>query len=104
MINLDLEGNGIDGATVVNASVFPEAFAHLKAINTAHGYLPELKMRGEASNSDHYWFSRRGVPAFFLYLLGKYPWYHDIDDVPKRLGWQGYEGTFRLIRDFMEKE
>lgn len=81
LVNLDLEGFG-DGATVVNATFHKKRFQLLDSLSrTAHvgGPLP-LKQRGRAANSDHYPFSERGVPAFFIYSLGGPGYYHDVRD------------------------
>jgi aminopeptidase YwaD len=64
LTNLDLEGTGVDGITVVNASVFPSEFALLKKVNEQGNYLVKVNSRGKAANSDHYFFSEKGVPAF----------------------------------------
>jgi hypothetical protein len=101
LINLDLMANGESGTTVVNGGIYTGLFKKLKAINDDHKYLPEVNARGKAANSDHYWFSENGVKAFFLYLLGTYPYYHDIYDTPNRPSFAGYDGAFRLIRDFV---
>lgn len=102
-INLDLMANGQDGMMVVNGSVFPHYYKLLDSINTANHYLKEIKQRGKAANSDHYWFSEYGVKSFFFYLLGDYPYYHDIYDTPEKPTYAGYEGCFRLIRDFIKE-
>jgi len=103
LINLDLMGSGEKGMAVVNATIYPDFFNKLKAVNSEKRYLPVLKMRGKAANSDHYWFSERGVKGFFFYLMGDYSHYHDIDDNRDnlRLG-EYYDKSFLLIRDFIE--
>ncbi len=102
LLNLDLLGTGEDGLMVVNGQVHPEAFGQLARLNTAGQYVPALKARGAAANSDHYFFSMRGVPAFFLYTLGGSSAYHDVHDRPEGLSLVGFEGAFRLILDFVE--
>ena len=67
LFNLDLEGTGIEGATVVNASIYPKEFRLLKGINEEYKLLPQIGERGKAANSDHYWFAEHGVPSFFMY-------------------------------------
>ena len=102
LVNLDLMSNGQDGMMVVNGSVFPESFDKLKKINSDNHYLKEIKKRGKAANSDHYYFSEHEVKSFFFYLLGDYPYYHDIYDTPARPTWAGYDGTFKLIVAFLK--
>ena len=102
VFNMDLMGSGEDGATIVNATVYPEAFKRFTSINTQNTYLPKIKPRGKAANSDHYFFSEKGVPSFFIYLMGDYKHYHTPADSPKnlRLG-EYYDKSFLLIRDFI---
>ncbi|MBD1362872.1 M28 family peptidase [Mucilaginibacter sp. ZT4R22] len=100
LTNLDLEGTGIDGITVVNASVFPAEFALLKQVNEKGNYLVKVNSRGKAANSDHYFFSEKGVPAFFMYTLGGIKAYHDIYDISATLPLNEYEDLFNLLLKF----
>ncbi|MEN7547298.1 M28 family peptidase [Rapidithrix thailandica] len=102
LLNLDLFGTGEKGATVVNGSVFKEAFALLTEINKENNYITEIKSRGKAANSDHYFFSEKGVPAFFIYLMGDWEHYHDIQD-QKPLPYTEFRDAFRLLVDFAER-
>jgi aminopeptidase YwaD len=102
LVNLDLLGFGEKGATVVNATLHPEAFDRLKFINETKKYLPEIKSRGKAANSDHYPFSEVGVPAFFLYTLGGPGFYHDVFDRPETINLKHFSSNFGLIRDFLD--
>ncbi len=103
LMNVDLVGTGDDGATVVNGSIFKEQMQRLRAINARENYLPEIKSRGLAANSDHFYFTENGVPSFFLYTLGGIKAYHDIYDRPETLPLTRYEQVFRLIRDFINQ-
>lgn len=100
---MDLMGTGSEGATIVNGTIFPNQFQKLQNINQKNEYLPIIKKRGKAANSDHYWFSEKGVPAFFIYLVGGIKAYHDIEDVSKTLPLTKFEDSFRLIRDFVDE-
>jgi aminopeptidase YwaD len=100
LTNLDLEGTGIEGITVVNASVFPNEFALLKQVNEKGNYLVKVNSRGKAANSDHYFFSEKGVPAFFMYTLGGIKAYHDIYDISATLPLNEYEDLFNLLLKF----
>ena len=80
LTNTDLAGTGIDGITVVNATTFPKEFALMNKVNDAGKYLTKINARGEAANSDHYWFTKKGVPSFFFYTLGGIAAYHDVFD------------------------
>ena len=102
LINLDLVGNGDEGITVVNGSVYPSYLNNLLDINESEKFLPLIKTRGEACNSDHCPFYRKGVPSFFIYTLGGSPAYHDTDDRPENLSLQGFEGLVQLLIEFTE--
>ncbi|WP_097133540.1 M28 family metallopeptidase [Pedobacter xixiisoli] len=98
--NLDLLGNGDAGATVVNATIHPQEFALLNKINAEHKYLTKINPRGKAANSDHHFFTEKGVPAFFLYTQGGSPAYHDVDDIAKKLPLTAFENLFKLFIKF----
>jgi aminopeptidase YwaD len=101
LINMDLMGSGKEGVTIVNGTIFKNEFDKFIEINKQKNYLPEIKKRGEAANSDHYWFSKKGVPAFFIYTLGEITAYHDVNDVASKLPLTKYNQVFMLIRDFV---
>lgn len=102
LVNLDLEGTGIEGITVVNATVYPHEFAWLQQINGINKYLPKVNPRGKAANSDHYFFTEKGVPAFYIYTLGGIKAYHDIYDVSATLPLTAYNSLFKLLLKFNE--
>lgn len=100
LLNFDMLGTGDDGLTVVNGSVFNTEFNELVQINESKKYLPEIKSRGKARNSDHYYFSENGVKCFFIYTLGGIKAYHDIYDRPETLPLTKFEDVCRLLIDF----
>ncbi|OYU97248.1 MAG: aminopeptidase [Bacteroidetes bacterium B1(2017)] len=100
LINMDLMSTGDEGLTAVNATEFPDLFENLKLCNSMGNYLPDIAPRGKAQNSDHYYFTEAGVPAFFFYLRGNYHHYHDIDDTYSELTLSRYKEAFQLITDF----
>lgn len=100
LLNMDLLGTGDDGLMVVNGEIFKEHFQILESLNKEKNYVVSLQKRGKARNSDHYWFTERGVPAFFIYTLGGISYYHDILDRPETLPLTDFEDVFRLIVDF----
>lgn len=101
LINLDLMGTGDDGMMVVNGSVFEKEFNELTKINTDKVYLTAIKKRGKAANSDHFFFTEKGVPAFFFYTLGGITAYHDVNDIPKTLPLTKFREVYRLITEFV---
>lgn len=100
LVNLDLFATGEEGMTVVNGSVFQRQYQQLVDINSQGNYLPLIKARGRAANSDHYYFSESGVPAFFFYLMGDWPHYHDVQDEPP-LPLSHFTSAFELVREFL---
>lgn len=100
LINFDITGTGDEGVTVVNATEHEKEFALLSEINTQQQYLKQVKKRGPAANSDHYFFAKNGVPCFYIYTMGGISAYHDIYDVPETLPLDAFENYFRLVRDF----
>jgi len=103
LLNLDLVGTGEAGMTVVNASVYPKAFAMLNAVNNKNQYISKINSRGKAANSDHYFFTEKGVPAFFIYTQGGPSAYHDVFDKPETLPLTKYKDLFKLIIGFNQK-
>jgi len=103
LLNLDLVGTGEAGMTVVNASVYPKEFTMLNAINNKNQYISKINPRGKAANSDHYFFTEKGVPAFFIYTQGGPSAYHDIFDKPETLPLTKYKDLFKLIVGFNQK-
>jgi aminopeptidase YwaD len=103
VLNLDLLGAGSEGITVVNATVFKEQFNILENLNTTNKYVTTIKQRGEAANSDHYYFSKKGIPAFFIYSNGKVGGYHNISDSPDKLEKGYFNSLFSLLLNFTEK-
>lgn len=103
LINLDLLGTGDDGMMVVNGAIHEKEFAVLTKINADQKLVKEIKKRGKAANSDHYWFSEAGVPCFFIYTMGGIKAYHDVYDVSKTLPLTDYVDVFKLITDFANR-
>jgi len=97
LINLDLVGTGDEGITIVNGSVYEEDFRKIVALNEKYQLLPKIAKRGKAANSDHYFFSEKGVKAFFIYTMGGIKAYHDIYDCPETLPLTKYEELFKLL-------
>jgi hypothetical protein len=103
LVNLDLEGTGIDGITVVNATVYPSEFAMLRRVNDSGKFLVKVNSRGKAANSDHYFFTEKGVPAIYMYTLGGIKAYHDIYDISATLPLNEYRNLFNLLLKFNDE-
>jgi aminopeptidase YwaD len=100
LTNLDLEGTGEEGITVVNATVYPREYNLLKQINTDEHLLAKVASRGKAANSDHYFFTEKGVPAIYIYTMGGIKAYHDVYDISATLPLNEYEHLFKLFVKF----
>jgi Zn-dependent M28 family amino/carboxypeptidase len=104
LINLDLLGTGDDGIMVVNGAIHEKEFEVLNTINAEKKLVKDIRKRGKAKNSDHYWFTEAGVPAFFIYTLGgKTTYYHDVMDKAETLPLTDYMDVMTLIELFVEK-
>ena len=100
LVNIDIMGNAEKGITVVNGEVYKPQFNLLASINAENHFLPEIKSRGKAANSDHYFFSEKGIPAIFIYSMGGQGYYHDIYDKADALQFTHYENMFTLLLEF----
>jgi hypothetical protein len=93
LLNIDIMGDASDGITVVNAIENRAVYNLLKQLNTVKTIhdndtvhvLKEIRERDNTHNSDHYPFSKAGVPAVFIYSLGGKGYYHDTWDKPPTL-------------------
>jgi aminopeptidase YwaD len=103
LVNTDLAGTGEEGIMVVNATEFVKEFEWMKTINTENKLLADVKARGKAANSDHYFFTEKGVPSFFFYTLGGIKAYHDVFDKADTLPLNEHEDLFTLLIKFNEK-
>jgi Zn-dependent M28 family amino/carboxypeptidase len=100
LTNVDLAGTGDEGITVVNATEFQNAFTLLNCINDSSNLLTKINARGKAANSDHYWFTEKGVPSFFIYTLGGIKAYHDVNDKAETLPFTEFDDLLTLLIRF----
>lgn len=101
MLNLDILGTGDDGITVVNSTAQQALFDQLVAINTSKQYLPQVKPRGPACNSDHCPFVKKNIPALFIYTMGGTAAYHDVQDKEEQLPLTKFPELYALLKDFI---
>ncbi len=103
LVNLDMVGTGSKGITVVNATVFKKEFDKLVQINEREKLLKRIKKRGEACNSDHCPFYKKGVPSFFIYTFGdEYNEYHSPADRYPDIPFTEYPDLFKLMVEFIK--
>lgn len=103
LVNLDLMGGGEDGITVVNAKENPRIFKLMNTINDQMQLLQTIKERSNAPNSDHYFFAEAGVPAVFIYTMGSYKHYHDVNDRAENLQLTKFNQVFTLITELIKR-
>lgn len=103
LINLDLNGTGDEGITVVNATAQQAVFDKLKEINTRTPRLAQVKPRGPACNSDHCPFVQRDVPAIFIYTMGGSTAYHDVNDTAANLSLVEFDDVYRTLVDLLKE-
>ena len=103
LINLDIMGSGEEGITVVNATNFETEFLALQKINEELNLLSQIKKRGPTKNSDHYWFTTKNVPAFFIYTQGPNKNYHDVFDTYENLTFKEFRDITTLLLKFVEE-
>mgnify|MGYP001075426876 CR=1 FL=1 len=101
LINLDLMGSASKGIAVVNGKKYLQIIDKLSEINTEKNLVERIKIRGQAANSDHYWFAEKGVPAIFIYTMGSITAYHDVYDTHEVVDWERYPEVFKLITEFV---
>ena len=101
LLNLDIMGSGEEGITAVNATLFPKEFKRLQKLNKKLHAVSAVKPRGPAANSDHYFFTEAGVPAFFIYTMGPNKHYHDIFDTYDELSFKAFESLAILFESFL---
>lgn len=101
LINFDLAGTGEEGIQVVNGKTYQQKFDRIKQLNDDGKLLKQIKIRGEACNSDHCMFHDKGVPCFYIYTLGGIQAYHDIYDRAETLPLTEYQDYFALLIQFI---
>ncbi len=104
LINLDMVGTGSEGITVVNGKAYQDVMNAFNKINEENNFLPEIKARGEACNSDHCPFYKKGVKSIFIYTRGKeHMEYHTIKDVDDNFPFTAYESLFGLLTKYVKE-
>jgi Zn-dependent M28 family amino/carboxypeptidase len=103
LVNLDMVGTGSQGITVVNGKAYKGLYDKMTELNSRKHYLPEIKARGEACNSDHCPFYNIGIKSIFIYTRGEeHTAYHNIADTYDNLPFTAYEGLFKLLTDYIQ--
>lgn len=104
LLNLDIMGDATDGISVVNGKAYEAEFKTLTALNAMgeNGFsFPEVRQGGPAANSDHYHFTEKGVPAFFIFSMGGKGYYHDIWDKAENVTLKNIPALAALLKNFI---
>jgi Zn-dependent M28 family amino/carboxypeptidase len=101
VLNIDIMGGAGDGITLVNATNHMKDYEKMVAINDELKLLDQVKKRGQTQNSDHYFFSEKGVPAFFIYSNGNVKNYHDIYDTAENTALNKFDEVQQLLQAFV---
>ena len=102
-LNLDIMGSGEAGITAVNGLEFKREFKKLSRVNKRLKSVPSVKARGRAANSDHHFFTEKGVKGFFIYTRGNNQNYHDIHDTYENLSFNSFENLSELFTTFLRR-
>ena len=103
LLNLDIMGSGEEGITAVNGRVFSKEFKRLQKLNGRYKSVPVVKSRGKSANSDHHFFTEKGVHSFFIYTMGKNKNYHDVYDTYENLTFSSFDNLSRLFDSFLRR-
>ena len=103
LLNLDIMGSGEEGITAVNGRVFSKEFKRLQKLNQKLKAVPIVKARGKSANSDHHFFTEKGVRSFFIYTMGENKNYHDVYDTYENLSFSSFEKLSDLFYIFLRK-
>ena len=101
VLNVDIMGGAEEGITLVNATSHMKEYEKMVAINDKLKLLDKVKKRGQTQNSDHYYFSESGVPAFFIYANGNVKNYHDIYDTAENTPLNNFDEVQALLQAFV---
>lgn len=103
LVNMDMTGDATNGITVVNGVSHEPEFALLEELNVDSIYAKKINKRERTSNSDHYHFSKEGVPAVFIYGNGVNGHYHDVFDLPIDVNMERVDDLAHLLIKFTGK-
>lgn len=101
VLNLDLMGSGSEGIMVVNGEELSLEFQLLQTINETGAFVSSIEKRKNRANSDHFHFTEKNIPAFFVYAKGKVGGYHNLGDTKEKLENGQFEGLFNLFKEFV---
>ena len=106
LVNFDMLCGGDDGLMMVNSREGrPKQFYdEIVAINEKEQIVKEIKSRANTSNSDHFPFTEKGVPALFVYTMGgQTGGYHSHTDTNENCGLSQWESIFKLVTHWIEQ-
>lgn len=103
LVNIDIMGNAEQGITMVNGEAQRACYDAMVQINASQKLIPDVGIRSQAANSDHYPFSESGVPAVFIYSKGGQGYYHDVLDTHPNVLLTNFEAVAKLLTTWAEE-
>lgn len=103
LVNIDIMGNAEQGITMVNGESQRACYDAMVQINNNLKLIPDVGIRSQAANSDHYPFSESGVPAVFIYSKGGQGYYHDVLDTHQNVMLTNFEAVAKLLTTWAEE-
>ena len=101
VLNFDLLGTGQEGIAIVNGAQYLKDIQTINYFNDLNQYVSKIKVRANAANSDHYYFSKKGIKSFFIYTMGGTKAYHDIYDNPESLPFTKFNNVMNLMINYL---
>lgn len=106
LVNFDLSCGGDDGIMLVNGrdSLCLPYTSLLEEINADKKRVKEIRYRNNVPNSDHYPFTEKNVPSFFVYTLGGFfAQVHHGSDICAACKLDSYPEIFKLFWDASQR-
>ena len=102
LLNFDMVASAEDGLLVFGGRDQPAEYALLERLSAEQSDGP-LAARANRANSDHWAFTERGVPGFYLLTKDGTQPYHSLRDRPETLEWDDFARALRLADAFLRE-
>lgn len=102
-LNFDIFGTGENGICFKNGVNHPQIMEKLIQINEDKKYVKAVNPIPNNRASDHYYFTVKGIPAFYVQTQGNNQNIHQPNDLQEYCTLVGYEGLFKLLMDYIDQ-
>lgn len=105
LVNLDMIGDNGENLYVETNDSGEQGLRLFEEINAENQYFTSLQ-RGElASNSDHFPFTEKGVPALLMMFEegDAFPYYHTYKDNVNTMSFNSFEKIFNMVTTFINR-